>query len=73
MASTTTNSSSCCCLILGASGMLGRAVHQALQSEQTLRVVGTGHARAAALGLEPLDVTDPAALRACLERCVTSQ
>ncbi len=61
-------------LVLGASGMLGRAVFKALKQQQeqdaggACEVVGTGHARAAALGLEPLDVTDAAALRACLAR-----
>jgi dTDP-4-dehydrorhamnose reductase len=55
-------------LVLGASGMLGRAIHKALQgsSPDQFAVVGTGHTRAAALGLKPLDVTDAAALRACL-------
>lgn len=58
-------------LVLGASGMLGRAVHKVLQQESaggiTYRVVGTGHSRAADLGLESLDVTDAAALSSFLE------
>lgn len=56
-------------LLLGASGLLGRAVHKALQEDpDAVQVIGTGHARAATMGLEPLDVTDAAALRACLEK-----
>ena len=58
-------------LVLGASGMLGRAVHKVLQQESAsgvaYRVVGTGHSRAADLGLRPLDVTDTAALSSFLE------
>ena len=60
-------------LVLGASGMLGRAVHKALMQQQgdhppTYRIVGTGNARAAALGLEAVDVTDAGALSAYLAR-----
>lgn len=57
-------------LVLGASGMLGRAVFKALTQlgHDKCRVVGTGHSRAVELGLEAVDVTDAAALSACLSR-----
>lgn len=45
-------------------------MHKALLQEDSasIRVIGTGHARAASTGLAPLDVTDAEALRACLDR-----
>jgi len=51
-------------LVLGASGMLGRAVHQALLVSLAgeASVVGTAHSRTQE-GLLPLDVTDEAGLR----------
>ena len=54
-------------LVLGASGMLGRAVWKRLRDhdlegkQPDWRVVGTGHSRAAALGLQELDVADDGA------------
>jgi len=51
-------------LVLGASGMLGRAVHQALLMSLAgeASVVGTAHSRTQG-GLLPLDVKDEAGLR----------
>ena len=54
------------CLVIGASGLVGGTFVHALAAEAT-PVVGTSHHRAAH-GLEPLDITDQAAVDAFVRR-----
>lgn len=54
------------CLVIGASGFIGGAFVRALQCEGTL-VIGTSHQRAVR-GLEPLELTDQAAVTRLIHR-----
>jgi dTDP-4-dehydrorhamnose reductase len=53
-------------LVIGASGLAGRALMRILRGTQ-IEAAGT-YARSPAAGLEPLDITDAARVRACVER-----